>query len=169
MCFGNPAKSLSIARSRMPAEQWAAFERQFKVFCDINGLPDRWAYWPTYDWAKWAYFCARSEKSAWQSDLAQWLRGEAGRHMASMRVAKGAPPSSHALQLKLWADQVEGVRPRSSIADPEQELWDLITDVKIAWEPVRDAHYERLAIAMMDDEQAVASLERWKKHTGEIK
>lgn len=28
---------------------------------------------------------------------------------------------------------------------------------------VQDAHHERLAIAMMDDEQAVASLERWKE------
>lgn len=45
----------------------------------------------------------------WMPELAKWLRGEAGRHMASMRVGKGAGPCSHALQLKLWADQLEAM------------------------------------------------------------
>jgi hypothetical protein len=35
-------------------------------------------------------------------------------------------------------------------------------DVRLA-----DTHYERLALAMMDDEQAVASLERWRGVKGE--
>jgi hypothetical protein len=44
---------------------------------------------------------------AWTKDLSKWLRGEAGRHMASI-APKGATITSHALQLKLWADQIDG-------------------------------------------------------------
>lgn len=98
MCYSNPAKSLEIARARTTPEQWQQFEREFSVFCDIHGLPDKWAYWPTYDWAKWAFF-------------------------------KG--------------------RTRSMVLDNQQRI--------------RVARFERIGLAMMDDEQAQQSLERWKE------
>ncbi|TCK87344.1 hypothetical protein [Paraburkholderia sp. BL9I2N2] len=79
----------------MTPEQWDRFEREFKVFCDIHGLPDKWAYWPTYDWARWAFFKGRQH----------------GESAADRRSAS--------------------------------------------------AYFEKIAIAMMTDEQAQASLERW--------
>lgn len=95
MCYSNPAKSLEIARSRLTPEQWAKFEREFDDFCVVQGLPDKWAYWSTYDWAKWAYFSAGCYEAYDNGNL------------------------------------------------------------------IADAYFEKIAIAMMTDEQAEASLERW--------
>ena len=102
MCYGNPAKSLEIARSRLTPEQWQRFEREFDDFCVVQGLNEMqlggsWDYAIARDWAKLALFCGR------QREVAQ--------PTADQRVA--------------------------------------------------DAKYTRLALAMMDDEQAEQSVERW--------
>jgi hypothetical protein len=136
MCFGNPAKSLSIARSRLTPEQWSRFEREFNDFCVVQGLPDKWAYWPTYDWAKWAFFQGRAIGAQFGElrsppDIAAALKAKLGQ--------KYCPPSM-----------------------PPRYDWLSPTSADHA-DLVADAHYEHLAIAMMDDEQAVASLERWKE------
>jgi hypothetical protein len=57
MCYGNPTKSLEIARERMTAEQWEKFEADFEHFCAYSGLErDDWnADHGVIDWAKWAY------------------------------------------------------------------------------------------------------------------
>lgn len=55
------------------------------------------------------YGMTKAEETEHLQKLSTWLRGEAGRHMASMRVAKGAPKDSHALHLLLWADLVDQV------------------------------------------------------------
>jgi len=63
MCWGDPTKSLEIARERMTAEQWEKFERQFDDFCAINGLEDRrdkkGRPRSRQAWAKWAFLCGR--------------------------------------------------------------------------------------------------------------
>lgn len=123
MCYGSPAKSLEIARARLTPEQWARFEREFKVFCDIHGLPDKWAYWPTYDWARWAYWCATAA--------------------ANVRI--------RALELDIAENDalIDSLRDQPPIK------------IRLA-----DAYFEKVALAMMDDEQAMQSyfrLERWKK------
>lgn len=56
MCFGDPSKSIQLARERMTAEQWARFEREFDDFCVVQGLKYNGL---VLDWAKWAFFCAR--------------------------------------------------------------------------------------------------------------
>jgi hypothetical protein len=55
----------------------------------------------------------------WMPELALWLRGEAGRHMASI-APKGATVTSHALQLRLWAEQLEFIasHPEPASATP---------------------------------------------------
>lgn len=82
------------------------------------------------------------ERAGWMLDLAKWLRGEAGRHMATMRVAKGAQNDSHALQLKLWADLIEAraASPQSGEKDGEQTAWVALTyeDRKAAFESLPD-------------------------------
>jgi hypothetical protein len=159
MCFGNPAKSLSIARSRMPAEQWARFEREFKVFCDIHGLPDKWAYWPTYDWAKWAFFQGR--QSCWRDadrevpvDAAEPIDRKRGPLLRNPVSLKGSP------DLPKLVFTIDGNEAPDQEAARQMFLARCASpaDVRLA-----DTHYERLALAMMDDEQAVASLERWKE------
>lgn len=141
MCYGSPTKSLEIARSRLTPEQWQHFEREFKVFCDIHGLPNKWAYWPTYDWARWAFFQGR----------------QAGMHEAAMISAIHS-------QYPVTTDFDRGyAMARSDAAKLIRERSGV---------PARDrrpseAKMELLAIAMMDDEQARQSLNRWKasKHS----
>jgi hypothetical protein len=41
MCYGNPTKSLAIARARMTPEQWAKFEADFEHFCAYSGFGER--------------------------------------------------------------------------------------------------------------------------------
>jgi hypothetical protein len=137
MCFGDPAKSLSIARSRMPAEQWARFEREFADFCVVQGLPDKWAYWPTYDWSKWAFFQGRQHQSPEPIYQAR-LEGQ-------FRWMDFAKEDWDLRQGSMYEKRIVHIVKQSQ-------------DQRVA-----DAHYERMAIAMMDDEQAVASLERWKE------
>lgn len=117
MCYSNPAKSLSIARARLTPEQWQRFEREFNDFCVINGLPDKWAYWPTYDWAKWAFF--------------------QGRQYAEL----------------------------DALIEDNASLLDSLTKESNARCAIEDAYFEKIAIAMMSDEQAEQSLERWKEKT----
>jgi hypothetical protein len=64
MCYGNPTKSLAIARERMSAEQWAKFEADFEHFCAYSGLadgadPKRGIRDEVFIWARWAYLSAR--------------------------------------------------------------------------------------------------------------
>lgn len=67
MCYGNAAKSLEIARSRLSPEQWAKFEREFEDFCAYSGLMIDTTSTPAnradsmrqFDWAKWAFFQGR--------------------------------------------------------------------------------------------------------------
>jgi hypothetical protein len=63
MCYGNPTKSLSIARERMTAEQWAKFEVDFEHFCVTSGLgvpsPLDIPGCLSFSWAKWSYLSAR--------------------------------------------------------------------------------------------------------------
>jgi len=124
MYYSDPAKSLQIARERMTAEQWARFERDFSVFCDIHGLPSEnrsMAERDMHRWAKWAFFQGRQYQHATQTPHAQ------------------APCSC---PCNKYPDCGCG------------RQFDI-------------AHYERLAIAMMTDEQAEASLERWRGVKGE--
>lgn len=124
MCWGKPRESLEIARARLTPEQWAQFEREFNDFCVINGLPDKWAYWPTYDWARWAFFQGRQ--------MGELMRETVCEHEWS--VMKGT--------------QKECVNCGE------------VRQYRIA-----DAYFEKIAIAMMGDEQAEQSLERWKEKT----
>jgi hypothetical protein len=60
MCYGDPTKSLELARERTSPEQWAKFEADFEHFCAYSGLlasldTDH----HTFDWAKWAYLCGK--------------------------------------------------------------------------------------------------------------
>jgi hypothetical protein len=105
MSYGNPTKSLAIARSRMTPEQWQKFEADFEHFCVISGLESDG--YPvsseTVEWARWAYL------SAWPVE---------------------------------WADN----------------------------EHIRNAYFEKIAIASMTDEQAQRSLQRfsmWQRIKGE--
>jgi len=52
-------------------------------------------------------YAQSAESKSELTKLAKWLRGEAGRHMASVRAAKGATKDQHALTLVMWADIVE--------------------------------------------------------------
>lgn len=62
MCYGNPAKSLAIARARMTVEDWAKFEREFDDFCAYSGMPEQHGRPRSrYIWAKWAFLSARSQ------------------------------------------------------------------------------------------------------------
>lgn len=60
MCYGNPTKSLAIARSRMTPEAWSRFEREFEDWCITSGL-EGWMYQGSdaRAWMKWAFFSAR--------------------------------------------------------------------------------------------------------------
>jgi hypothetical protein len=106
MCYGNPTKSLAIARARMTPEQWAKFEADFEHFCAYSGVPAERSSLlgnTAYYWSKWAYLSARPVD---------------------------------------WADN----------------------------EHIRDAYYEKIAIASMTDEQAQRSLQRfsmWQRIKGE--
>jgi len=123
MCYGSPAKSLEIARSRLTPEQWQRFEREFDDFCVVQGLLDALdADHHAYDWAKWAYFCA----------------GGYGDHCQCDACRNGVVHES------CCAVHNEPAYPNGPC------------DCSVA-----DAKYTRLALAMMDDEQAEQSLERW--------
>lgn len=119
MCWGKPRESLELARARTTPEQWSQFEREFSVFCDIHGLPDKWAYWPTYDWARWAFWCAR-------------------------------PRVEHCINCGLAID------PKCACSRG-----------RAASDAVICAHFERIGLAMMSDEQAQMSVERWETNNGE--
>lgn len=126
MCYGNAAKSLEIARSRLTPEQWQRFEREFDDFCVVQGLvkpPEHLRHVRRYthellcaqfDWARWAFF--------------------QGRQYAEMEA----------------------------LIEDNASLMDSLTKEANARCAVEDAYFEKIAIAMMSDEQAVASLERWK-------
>lgn len=105
MCYGNPAKSLEIARARLTHEQWQRFERDFDDFCVVQGLEYNGL---VLDWARWAFFQGRQQ-----------------------------------VEIDCVRD-VDG--PTITIRFADQ----LVAD-----------HHTRLALAMMDDEQAEQSLERW--------
>ena len=142
MCYSNPAKSLQIARERMTAEQWTRFEREFDDFCVVQGLPDKWAYWPTYDWAKWAFFQGR------QLHLINNASVSNDRQMALKGIAEffddfGDPEGAEVIRHYSKIQQLKAERAAT------------------------DAYFERIAIAMMTDEQAEASLERWRGVKGE--
>lgn len=148
ICYSNPAKSLEIARARLTPEQWAKFEREFDDFCVVQGLEAPPVYnsrsKQMHDWAKWAFFQGR-----------QYAEAE----------SLSAP---HCRELILIADDLdtEGEGPLA------KSLRRLVKRAARQGElngRVRDAHFEKIAIAMMSDEQALASLERWKRHTGESK
>lgn len=58
MCYGNPTKSLELAKEHMTPGEWASFEADFEHFCAYSGLPKPLVDGPlslTYDWAKWAF------------------------------------------------------------------------------------------------------------------
>lgn len=122
MCYGSPAKSLELARSRLTPEQWNRFEREFDDFCVVQGLqrrridredmPGGTRYW----WAKWAFFQGRQHS---------------GHEFSTFTEAQ-------------W------------------------NSLKTAGQRVADAKYTRVAIAMMSDEQAQMSLERWEQVNLEI-
>lgn len=72
MCYGMPAKSLEIARARLTPEAWAKFEREFDDFCVVQGLLEALdADHHAYDWAKWAFFCAKPRPA--QLELTDWM------------------------------------------------------------------------------------------------
>lgn len=61
MCWGNPTKSLELARARLTPEQWAKFEDDFDHFCAYAGLvreyPGEYHEWmeEQFAWAKLAF------------------------------------------------------------------------------------------------------------------
>jgi hypothetical protein len=121
MCYSDPRKSLALARERLTPEQWAKFEREFDDFCVVQGLADaRGVGVAAFDWAKWAFYCARPRPEP--ALTAQCI--------AANRLADSYPQLPYT---------------KRALA----------------------AHYERIAIAMMTDEQAEASLERWRGVKGE--
>lgn len=138
MCYGSPANSLEIARSRLTPEQWSRFEREFDDFCVVQGFPaacegetrteaeraQTQANALAYHWARWAFF--------------------QGRQMGEYSRCCDTPAFCSSVRRCTAKDIVTGRR-------------------------VADVYFEKIAIAMMSDEQALASLERWKKHTGESK
>lgn len=70
MCFGNPKKSLEIARERMTPEAWAEFEREFVDFTIVNGLDLIQAHFDgKYELAKWAFLCGRPREPM----LTEWM------------------------------------------------------------------------------------------------
>lgn len=141
MCYSDPAKSLEIARSRLTPEQWAKFERDFKVFCDIHGLPDKWAYWPTYDWAKWSHL------KGWQAGMHE------AAIIASIHSQYPVTTDFDRGYAKARSDAAKSIRERAGIQSRDRRP--------------SEAKMELIAIAMMDDEQAEASLERWRGVKGE--
>lgn len=179
MCYGNAAKSLEIARSRLTPEQWAKFEREFDDFCVVQGFT--WANWYVHDWVKWAFFQGRQHQGAKSEPVAWECASPVGERPALAFLTSKkptvenyeeqgwrvtplylAPPQTDALytmdQMREYADNFHLSRMRILVA--EKEAYERHAP---AVRQARDANFERLAIAMMDDEQAVASLERWKE------
>lgn len=154
MCFGDPAKSLSLARARTTPEQWAAFEREFSVFCDIHGLPDKWAYWPTYDWARWAFWCARGISAAMPVNTGDRLTDEKANHIIARDgfkltgVVLSKPDGARCIV------EMSAVRWLTN-----DEMWAILHPVQP--ESIASAHFERIGLAMMSDEQAQMSVERF--------
>lgn len=161
MCYSDPRKSLALARERLTPEQWSKFEREFSVFCDIHGLPDKWAYWPTYDWAKWAFWCARPKPEP----------------QHKFAIIRDRNYEGEGISLWTWnGENYSGADGDCLSPDPDGTLdgftaeW--FTDYQLekrlnADQRVASAHFERIGLAMMSDEQAEASLERWRGVKGE--
>lgn len=73
MSYGQPSKSLDLARARLTPEQWAKFEADFEHFCAYSGLvnpaplPAPYHHLDSlvsegrllYNFAKWAYLCGK--------------------------------------------------------------------------------------------------------------
>lgn len=162
MCYGSPAKSLEIARSRLRPEQWDRFEREFNDFCVVQGLvraydgehdddlEDR------YDWARWAFFQGRLAQSDDERDAARyrWLRDKSEPGICAFYLSVGKA--------------FEGVKFKRETVDEAIDA-QMPAELRTADRLVSDTYFEKIAIAMMSDEQALASLERWKKHRGESK
>jgi hypothetical protein len=125
MTYGNPAKSLEIARSRLTPEQWQRFERKFDDFCVVQGLKYNGL---VLDWARWAFFQGRQQV---EIDCVRDV---------------DAPP----ITIRFACDHEFATFTKAQL-----------NSLKTADQRVADAKYTRLAIAMMDDEQAQQSLERW--------
>lgn len=134
MTYGNPAKSLALARERLTPEQWQRFEREFDDFCVVQGLEYNGL---VLDWARWAFFQGRQHKEA----------------VSAAKVSYDDP-----LLVELF------YAAQHSITHFRLKARDIIYKAqrdRTANQRVADAKYTRLALAMMDDEQAEQSLERW--------
>jgi hypothetical protein len=140
VCYSNPAKSLQLARSRLTPEQWARFEREFDDFCVVNGLvkpPEHLRHVQRYTHD---LLCALF-------DWAKWAFFQRRQHVEIDCVRDvDAPP----ITIRFACDH--------EFATFTKAQWN---SLKTADQRVADAKYTRLAIAMMDDEQAQMSLERW--------
>jgi hypothetical protein len=157
VCYGNPAKSLEIARSRMPPEQWQRFEREFDDFCVVQGLEYNGL---VLDWARWAFFQGRQH---WLNAMALVLpvtgsgttdlQGNLG-VMVEISTKDVDPEISKMVDKEFW-NLIDGNHESATFT---KEQWN---SLKTADQRVADAKYTRLALAMMDDEQAEQSLERW--------
>jgi hypothetical protein len=184
MCYGSPSKSLQIARERMTAEQWTRFEREFDDFCVVQGLPDKWAYWPTYDWAKWAYFQGRQHGAR---EVAPEVMQTVAIQSPDLLPCPFCGEDAEHIHIYAFENIVRCtnecclVRPSVACELPEEcaAMWNRRHDKYEALERehlgdaekrtgiysdqlVADANYERIAIAMMTDEQAEASIDRWR-------
>jgi hypothetical protein len=78
MCFGDPTKSLAIARERTTPEQWAKFQREFEDFTITSGYPDLTLDdLPWHEWVRWAFFSARPREheriAVKQTEFTAWF------------------------------------------------------------------------------------------------
>lgn len=165
MCYGSPAKSLEIARSRLTPEQWKRFEREFDDFCVVQGLPGKLAYFEPYDWAKWAFFQGR--QSRWR-DADQPVPVDAAKPVERKR----GPLLREPVSLKGSPDMPKLVFTINGREAPDQEAARrafMALCERPPCDPVRDAYFEKIALAMMSDEQAQGSLERWMSYEGRMR
>lgn len=158
MCFANPAKSLELARSRLTPEQWSRFEREFDDFCVVQGMVDEDITSSVGAWAKLAFFQGRKMGATVPVNTGDRLTDEKANHI----IARDGFKMTGAVLCKPNGErcivEMSAVRWLSN-----DEMWAILHPVesfrKVA-DPVRDAYFEKIALAMMDDEQAEASLNR---------